>query len=390
MEIAVFRRIHNLLPLLVGLALIALLTAPTVAQAIEDDLPIEEWSALESERNQLLEKLESLEREHQEFVVTLENLKDRHSRGEISRRQLEDRLREHLRMVEELEEIQRELRSVDEDRDQLRSQILDQLEGHQRLLEHEARQASPRRRAEIVQELNSVQRMRRQFVAPVPEADEQRVSQVLAMARELADSHPRAMLSAVDELEDTQDQVLARLEAVEARIDRLEQLRALQRQSRQFAELDEFFDESDRGRQVTQFEQAVTTGDGGEDTSDTAGGDSDEEVTATPEMDDGMDHDPHSGASDSGDLEDSPPEGGQDFAGDPDSMDDPFGEERQETETIVIETDISADEDSSFLSDREMERDLRQLHRERRKLEEQADELRRQADELRDRADEQR
>ena len=400
--------------LAIGLVLLAwvALAAPTTALAWEDHLS--GWVQLEHQRTALSEEVSRLEKEHQKFVETIENLRRQYDRGEIGRRQLEEKLRENQRLVQSLEQLQRRVRDLDGRQDELRQVILDGFDERRAELERELREVPASERAAVVTRLNELQERRSQFAVPLPEADQQRIDAALALARGVADDHPRAMLSAADELEDTHDQLAARLQGIESRISQLEQTRALRRQSHHFGTFDRFFDEGERGRTIARFEQAVQTdtSDRGEEATteesapeQPATEESAAEPGAAPSPDpmeegddavetgadygfdsDADDPSPSPGGNDGGqhDHSDAPPASDEPTVGDNEDRGF-FDDESQEFETVIIQSEPTEDSPSTF-SDRELDRDLRRLRQERERLEEQADELRRQADELRRRA----
>ncbi len=386
---------HRALALLAALVFSALVFSPPTAFAEPWRSHVEAWEDLEGERSQLGARLQSLEIDHQNSVETIEDLRDLHARGQASRRDLDARLRENLRIVEELEALQRELNELNIQQEQLRSAILEGIEDHRRDLEENLRGASTSRRIQITMELNELQQERRRFSAPLPEADQARVAAALDAARHVQDGHPRAMLSAADELEDTEEQLLRRLAALDHRIAELERARQLHRRDQAFAQTEDFFEEDHRSRTIARFEQTVeaeprqTRPDGRQPPAHTAADDAEfeEDFDSPAEQ---MPSDEEAAMADPSPVPDDgePQVGtGEEFGEDNVGNDDPFVPETR-TERVVIESEIDPDTISgtSFFSEEALFRDLQRLRRERGELGEQAEELRERARELRDRA----
>ena len=392
------RWFHNLALPLALVAAISLIIAPTVAEADDWRDHLDDWERLEHQRSSLMQQVDELEAEHQKFVDDIEKLKDQRERGDASRSDLEDKLRKNHRTVEALEQLQRQMRDLDTEQARLRSRILDDIDTRRRALEDELREADDDERRRLVAELNELQQRRSDYSMPLPETDRKRVEQALADARKVSDGGPREMMAVADELEDTEQQLTERLEALDDQIRQLEQARAIHRQSRQFGEFDTFFDETDRRRTIADREQAVQSGDDGDDDD---GGDVDlppsrlnpaeehQQDEQHGDVDEGM------GAGDDYDPGDAPDDGSDSAHGDPvddtdnfdhydetGQEDDPFG---TDTESVVIEseTDPETGEDSPYFSERAIEHDLELLEQERESLRKQAEELRQKADELR-------
>ena len=381
------QRIHNLPVALIAFAAILLMAAPALGEEPDAGEHLAQWERLEYQRVSLMGELENLEGEHQNFVETIENLKAQHARGEVSRRKLEDKLRQNLRIVRALEQLQGQLRDVDAEQASLRGEILDHFDDRRRQLEEDLRQAPSDERAELVVKLNELQDERAKYTVPLPEADQRRVERALADARQISDDHPRAMLSAADELDDTSDQLQSRLAGIQRRIDQLEQARALHRQSQQFGAFDRFFDEGERGRTIARYEQTVQSEESTDPSSPSSNSGTDEEAYAPSEngVDTVAEAEPGADPESEDDFVpvDSPPD---EFGGG-EHQDSTERSEEPETETVVIESEPT-DDGTSYFSDRGMERDLIRLQQERDQLEEQAEELRQKADELRRKAEE--
>ncbi len=402
--------------LLLALATGVLISMPTLAQAEEWHDHLVTWETLEHQRVAVIDRLQNLEQDHQKFVEGIEKLKEEQAQGQRSRRELENKLRENLRTVEALEMIQRHLQDIEAEQAALRRTIVQAIDGKRDSLEEELRRASPERRLELVAELNELQATRGEYAAPLPEADQKRVTQALEMARQVSGDHPRTMLSAADELEDTEEQLLAHVEALNGQISQLEQARRLHRRSQAFGEYDRFFDEDQRGRTMARFETQAsgTGGQGGargqerrsifdqpdrRRSSDFESPPQGDAAPEEPESDRGYDEaeegedffdgsDPSAGMGD--DAPEAPADSEPDEQFGPDETgSDPFEEH---TETVVIERDIEPGDaqDVSYFSERAMERDLHRLLHERDGLKEKAEELREKANELRRRARESR
>ncbi len=401
---------------LAALVMLLLVAAPHTTQAADYEEHLGDWEQLEHQRAELVDELRGLEEQHQNSVETIESLKDD---GDTSDAELRDELRTNHRTAEALEQLQRRLRDVDADQAELRAQILADIDEQRRRLEEQLRDSDADERAELVDDLNELQQVRRQFSAPLPEADRRRVDEALADAQNISDDHPRAMLAAADELEDTHDHLVSRLDRVEQRIDELQQLQTLHRNYRQFGTVDRFFDEGQRSRTIVDREQATETDDDSDgDSSDEYGelnphveeqarelpdsfGDT-EEREESASGDDSNDfhsdqdndteqldgNDPEPGA---GGAPPSQEDHGDDVAaGDTDngSTDDPFDDASSETVVIESETDPEYGDEAAYMSDSAIEHNLRQLQRERESLRQQARQLRRIADELREDAEE--
>lgn len=376
---------------LVALLGALLLLAPSLAVAGELPAKMERWEAMEAQRQQLQGELGTLEREHQNFVRSIENLTARGG----ARREREALLRENLRTVEELEILQRQIRDLDLRQEGLRGDILEAIEGERRRLEAGLREAPGRARLGFVTELNALQEKRRSFSAPLPAADRARVESVLAMARTVQDGNPRAMLSAADELEDTEEQLLRRLEGLNQQIAQLERQRRVRRRSESFSEVNRFFDEDQRNRRIGSFEVASST-PRGESTGPASGGaesggeesrnneESQEDFSADAEgvqgSDDGLDESTDWVGSEDGWGENEPVGEESGFGPEP-------SEPEEQRERIELRDPGSAEvQDDSVGSERRVRRDLDRLLRERDEIEAKARELRREAEELRRRA----
>lgn len=404
------RRFHIQATALLTALLIVLFTAVAYADDAETAEKFAQWERLEHERSSLVGQLGDLEEEHQKSVEAIEKLKAAYEAGDASRGDLEDELRDNHRTVESLEQLQSDLRDVDARQTRLRSRILDALDERRDDLEQQLREADADKRQDVLDELNDVQRQRSEFALPIPETDQRRVDAAVADARAVADGHPREMLAAADELEDTEQQLSDRLQALEQRIDQLERARAIQRQSRQFGEFDRFFDESDRSRTIAEQQQAVGADPQQDQNDDSdlatiprqppdeirdnvnepAGGEEDESPPDEnqgiegefaddndTEEDDYVGSDPSSDPSDPGGADGDEP------------GDDPF-DDSEETETVTIEsdTDPATGDDTSYFSDRALQEDIERLRQERESLEQQAEELRRKSEQLREDAEE--
>ncbi len=403
------RRFHIQATALLTALLIVLFTAVAYADDAETAEKFAQWERLEHERSSLVGQLGDLEEEHQKSVEAIEKLKAAYEAGDASRGDLEDELRDNHRTVESLEQLQSDLRDVDARQTRLRSRILDALDERRDNLEQQLREADADDRQEVLDELNDVQRQRSEFALPIPETDQRRVDAAVADARAVADGHPREMLAAADELEDTEQQLSDRLQALEQRIDQLERARAIQRQSRQFGEFDRFFDESDRSRTIAEQQQAV-----GADPQQDQDDDSDlatiprqppDEIRDNVEEPTGGqdDYAPQDANADDNAMEDGTEGEEDDYVGsDPSSDpsdpggadgdepgDDPF-DDSEDTETVTIEsdTDPATGDDTSYFSDRALQEDIERLRQERESLEQQAEELRRKSEQLREDAEE--
>lgn len=398
-----FHRFHRLPTLLSALLVALLISAPALAEAEEWRERLVDWQILEYQRDALLDRLERLEQEHQRSVRGIENLRESFESGEASRRSLENALRQNMSTVEALEDLQRQLSEVDASREALRRLIVEGIDERRNALEVEIRQAPVVRRMELVNELNELQEQWRHFAAPLPRADQNRIDEALELARQVAGLDPRAMLSAADELEDTEEQLLARLEALDNQIARLEQMRRLHRRSRSFGEYHQFFDEDQRGRTIARFEQA-SSADSNQAQSGNRGqnGAAGSNGTEQPTFDSGGndESEEYFDGNQAENVESAPdPGAGQEEAPSDDDMvgnddvdpfvpDDPFAPE-EGSETVTIESQVDPDDADELTgySERSLSRDLQRLLQERQTLEEQAEELRRAADELRRRAE---
>lgn len=364
-----------------------LFSLPALAMGADLQDELGRWERVQSERRLLQEELDALEKDHQNFVASIENLKERGA----PRREQEALLRENLRTVEELEILQRQLRDLDLRQERIRGNILDGINAERTRLERALREAASRARIGIVIELNALQDQYRQFSSPLPEADQTRIAQVLAMAREVAHGHPRAMLSAADELEDTEARLRERLEGLNTQIARLERTRRVERRSETFSEINRFFDEEQRNRRIGSFEVASETPNsndrsdsGNESRQESEAGDfADEDMAADPAHNGGfveMD-----GAAAPGGEEGSPMGmDGEVEAAQPD--DEPTEAPEAPMERVELRDRSGADMEDEYRGGGIVERDLQRLLRERRELEEQVEELRQQAEELRRRA----
>ncbi len=359
------RLIHNALWSLTLVVTALLFLGTSTVMAADLDSQLVQWERLDHERAALIGQLKNLEQDHQESVDTIEKLKRRVDRGAASRSDLEEELRKNHRIVYDLEQLQRRLAALDDRQASLRSSLLDSFDERRQQLEQQLRQSSSSdERGEIVKELNDLQTQRQRFRAPLPEADQQRLEQILADARAVSGENPRAMLSAADELEDTREQLEARLRALDDRIRELEQARRLARHSRQFGQFDRFFDESDRSRTIADYQHTIEADEAvAHRGDDEALGSSDADDALAEFTDDAPESDPGS----------APPE--------PEPEPEPSP---TQTETIVIEAQTDPEQaETTYFDDRALERDLRRLQRERQGLEEQTRQIEEKADELR-------
>ena len=373
--------------------MVAAVVMLTASLAVGADLEgtVDRWEELEGRRLALVEELGKMEAAHQNFVEALENLAERPG----GRRERERLLRENLRVVEELEGIQSRMGELSLAQERVRGEVLEAIEARRQQLETGLREAaSTGERLEYVSRLNDLQRERRRFISPLPRRDQERIAEVLALAGQIEAGHPRAMLAVADELEDTQEALLARLEGLDQQIGELERARRLQRRSRSFGEVQNFFDEDQRNRQIGTSAQASSTeGSGQQERAGSGEGEPQErfeadsaEAAAAPESE--------------ADWDDGAPEMSFDEALDGQADPDPGGEERwgeefpaesEEREVeprVELRDRLDADQggEGRALTGRGLERDLERLRRERREIEAQAEELRREAEKLRQRA----
>ena len=361
-------------------AAVVMLTA-SLAMGADLEEKIGRWESLEEDRVALVEELGTMERAHQNFVEAIENLT---SRSGARRERL---LTENLRVVEELERIQRQMGELTMAQEGVRGEILEAIEERRQELEADLRVASNRARFDYVVRLNDLQRERSRFSSSLPGRDQQRVEEVLATARQLEGGHPRAMLAVADELEDAEEALLRRLAGLDRQIAELERSRGMQRRSRSFGEVQNFFDEDQRNRQIGSSALASTTR--GSDQEGPASGGS-QEQESFEEADEAMDAAPESGAD--FDFEESEPEVGGDDGFDDPGEDMSFGadpaweeEEPSEEERVELRDRLGADQggEGRALTGRVLERDLERLRRERREIREEAEKLRREAEKLR-------
>ncbi|RAL20559.1 hypothetical protein DL240_16105 [Lujinxingia litoralis] len=352
--------------------IIALLLWCGAAYAQSPGPPRQLWEQRQEELVEAEARLEAALSEYQKSVERVEKLKRDEASGQASRRELEAALRASHGLLEGVQDLQIAVLTGQEALEQARQALVDELARRQRSLEGELARARGPEQTRLIAELNRLSQERTRLDAVPHQVDPERVSRIIAQARQVEGGHPRDLLAVADELEDTEAQLRQRLGAVDARLQELERSRQLMRRARDFSERERFFEENNRARQI------VRQGGDSRPTDATDDG-SNSDQPAPGDMESGAD--PEVGA---------PSEGGS--APDWDGADEtPEPDFEGSDETLVIESLVDPEqmsEPASSLSPGATERSLRTLRRERRALQAQVEELRERARELREQAEE--
>ncbi|MFU8806145.1 MAG: hypothetical protein ACNA8W_20200 [Bradymonadaceae bacterium] len=356
-----------------------------------------EYSQSMDERERLMGELGRLEGEYQKFVADIEKLK-REGQGVRSRRDLEGLLRQSRQISDELEGLQGRIRQVDGRMENQRTRILGALDKRIQELEISVASVPASERAEIVSQLNALRIERRKYATPMPPLpDHRRVMETLQMASALDSSHPAELLAAADELEDTEDQVRARLRAIEDRLGELQQARRLSRRAQSFSREESFFEEGDRSRLIARFDRGgarteaggdeANSGDADMEAGNNMVGDDEPALGAAPEADFSDDAPAPSAGYEDGARDSEPdPTFGAPGTSEPPPPDNTLPESNRTPvrETVVFESSVdpSRSVDNVYFNDGNLDRNIRSLEEERKRLERQAGELRHKADGL--------
>jgi hypothetical protein len=326
-----------------------------------------------------------------------------------NRMELEELLREGRQLANQMQALQGRIRKLEERLGEQRRQLSAVVEARMAKLESRLSEAPAAERAEIVEELNELRVERQRYTSPLPSgpADEQ-LEETLAMLDHLDGASAADLLAAADEIEDTEDQVRTRLEAIGGRLSELHRARMLARRARTFSTEDSFFDEGDRSRFIAQYQSGgndqMAAGDGANNTNDGFTGEDerggvgnnggvgaeapaqdspDPNFDAAPGADDGMSGDEGDDLSDQPEPVAEAPEAtdDSDTSG---GSEDPFGSD----DDLLVDSEADPDRavGSGFESDHNLDARIRKLEAERKRLEEQARELEQKAGQLRDRA----
>jgi hypothetical protein len=325
-----------------------------------------------------------------------------------NRLELEGLLRDSRQLAQRMQTLQKKIQAADTRLDNQRSQLVAAIDSRTEVLEKKLAKTAASERGTIVGELNELRADRQRFSEPLPSAPtDGEVSETLAMLDELDGASAEDLLAAADELQDTEDQVRKRLQAIEGRIKQLREAKMLARRAQTFATEESFFDETDRSRFIATYGDSATAGDrsgDGANEAPTVGDDSggardghgeagDEAESPQPGagMDPSTDGDFNAGAGDDSDsLSDSPeaPPAAPEEPGDSTGGDSQDGDVFGAGDDLLIDgqTDPETSVGSGFESDYELNSRIQQLQREQKRLEEQARELEKKAGQLRKRA----
>jgi chromosome segregation ATPase len=318
----------------------------------------EQYETLSQQRAQTLDRMESLRADYQGLVERIDRLKASGT-GELSnRRSVQQLLSQSQEIARRLERLQARVREFDARLKSMRADLVSTIDASVATIEEKLRAADADARDKWVDQLNELRKLRRQYRIPLPEAPNlDEIQATLRMAKQVESGRPDQMQAAADELEDTEDQVRSRLQAVEEKLAQLEQARTLARRAESFRSEEQFFDEASRPRSVGHHESRSSSG----------GGNSGDEERL--------------GAGDD------PQFGNQEGANPPPLDQNPGGGESSE---FVLENEADPGEiaEDDFSNGSGLERRIKRLRRERQELERQAHRLRQQADTLRSRAQE--
>lgn len=392
------------------------LVVPGVEGLVEtdqlDDLR-DQYEQTLQKRQKLVDEMEGLKHEYDQLVRRIEQLKTEGTQEIDNRLSVQQLLSRSRDVADKLEERQRKLGRIDAHLGDLEGRIVEEIDRMTQRIEQRLAEVSASERSALVEQLNRLQEIRQQHRAPLPEApDTGEINDTLQMAAEVQTGHPEQMQAAADELQDTEDQVRKRLEAIEQKLQNLHDTRTLSRRARTFQSEEQFFDEEARPRVVGRHRDSDNSnsssdspssgpgdGDGlagspqrGSGSDDSSQADPSEPGAAPPEEsptntpDDGTRFD---GAEpEAGDRPREParaPENGTSSGDGTGASTDPFADDN----SVILEndTDPSTSISSGFESDDALEERIERLERERERLENQAEKLEDKAESLQNRAD---
>ena len=413
--------------LLIRAALVTALILPGMSGLVQgeqlDELRDSYEQTLE-DRQALVTKMRQLETEYEDLVDKIDRIKSEGTDEIRNRYSVEQLLSRSRTIAEKLERRQKELTEIDGRISKLRTKIVAEIDGMIAKVEQRLGEVAPSKRKALVDQLNELRQIRKEHRSPLPEAPgSKEVSQTLRMASGVQSGHPEQMSAAADELEDTEDQVRKRLDAIDKQLRKLEEARTLSRRAQTFQSEEQFFDEESRARVIGRHEEkkSASTDDGGGDSAASGSQESSDPTTASGEKSAAADQKYNAAPDDSNQGDNSEPalagssggtrntdssakSGFQAEASDrPESASqapgsdtttngsnntggstDPFASEN----SVVLESDAdpSTSVASGFASDSELESRIERLKEEQQDLEQQADRLEEKATELRQRA----
>ena len=364
-----------------------------------------------TERAGLVGELEVLEEEYEALVARIERAK---RTGTANRAALQGMLRESRALAEKLEKLRGRVRGVDGRIGASRGQLVGRINERMKALETELPRARPAQRAEIVAELNRLRSERQSYGAPLPPVPSRSaIRRTVQAAEQARTDSPEELLAAADELQDTEDQLRARMQAIKKRIEDLRTTQLLVRRAKSFAAEERFFEETDR-QQPRRLAQGDAPEDRGPQSRPTRGGGAAEEapLTGSPTAEPGTapaeapamspqsrdeyaEAAPDSNAGgEFGDSGGAPPvlqpsaPAPQEPGGGGGAGGDPFGSTG--SGAVLLESQIDRSPDAgrpaSALNDRQVDQRLKALQDEQRRLERQATSLRQKASTLREKA----
>ncbi len=393
--------------LVVRLFLVTSLLVPGVQNLLQGEQFEQVQNAYEQtldEREKLVDELREREAEYRALLEQVDLLKGSPNTLQ-NRMELERLLRQSRELAGQMEPLQKKIRATDRRLANQRDQLVETLDAAMTKIEERLAQSSASERRAMVAQLNELRSTRQQYTSPLPSAPtDGQVDEALAMLGELDSASADDLLAAADELEDTEDQVRQRLQAIDERITQLRSAKQLARRARTFSSEGSFFDETSRSRFIARQntggdavagsgDESARQGTANNDTSNSANNVIGEEdgMAGEPVADEGIDGaddgDMEAGAGSDPGLSDQPgqPEAAPEAEDDASSGDDVFGSGDGDI-FIDSDADPEASRRSGFGSDDELEGRIRRLEEEQKRLEEQAGELEQKAGQLRKRA----
>lgn len=360
----------------------------------------ETYERKREQRRQLVDEMHRLEDEYGRVVERIDQLKAKGTDQIPNRLSVEDLMRRSGKIADRLEQRQNELTELDARIRQLREAIRKRVDQRIDRLEDKLPDADDDERRELVDRLNELRSLAGRYEAELPEApDPSEIQEKLSMASQVSPGRPDQMAAAADALQDTEDELERRLEAIDEKLASLTEARMLARRDRTFGSEERFFDDESRPQGVRRREGSSTdeaSGAGGDESNST--GDEAEAGAPTDGTDPGESEPsspPAAGAPTDGDRESGA--GFRDPTKSPDDRSEPAsaapaestsGGSSQNGGEFVIESraDPSTSVDSTFESEKALESRIENLKKEREELEEQAEKLREKAQRLRERA----
>ncbi|MFW6053533.1 MAG: hypothetical protein ACOC9J_01855, partial [Persicimonas sp.] len=241
--------------LVVRLFLVTSLLVPGVQNLLQGEQFEQVQNAYEQtldERQKLVDELREREAEYRVLLEQVDLLKGGPNTVQ-NRMELERLLRQSRQLAGQMEPLQKKIQATDRRLANQRGQLVETLDAAMSELEEHLAQSSASERRALVAQLNELRSARQKYTSPLPSApSDGQVDEALAVLGELDGASADDLLAVADELEDTEDQVRQRLQAIDERIVQLRSAKQLARRARAFSSEDSFFDETSRSRFIAR------------------------------------------------------------------------------------------------------------------------------------------